>query len=76
MNQLKKTMENKIRIERAIKNITQQQLAEAIGTTRITINLIENNKVNPRLEMSMKIAKHFGRFVHEIFILENDIRKD
>lgn len=63
-------MKNNIRIERAILNITQQQLAERIGVSRQTINAMESNKYVPSTVLALKIAGLFGKNVEEIFILE------
>lgn len=63
-------MKNTIRVERAIKNITQAELAEQIGVSRQTINAIESNKYVPSTVLSLKMAKLFGKNVDEIFILE------
>jgi putative transcriptional regulator len=63
-------MKNNIRIERAILNITQQQLAEQIGVSRQTINAMESNKYVPSTVLALKIAALFGKKVEEVFILE------
>ncbi|TSJ43628.1 helix-turn-helix transcriptional regulator [Mucilaginibacter corticis] len=63
-------MKNTLRIERAIKNITQGDLAELIGVSRQTINTIESNKYVPSTVLALKIARVFGKQVEEIFILE------
>jgi putative transcriptional regulator len=63
-------MKNTIRIERAIKNITQAELAEKISVSRQTINAIESNKYVPSTVLALKMAKLFGKNVEEIFILE------
>ena len=65
-------MKNNIRIERAILNITQQQLAEQIGVSRQTINAMESNKYVPSTVLALKIAKLFGKQVEEIFSLEEE----
>ena len=65
-------MKNNIRIERAILNITQQQLAEQIGVSRQTINAMESNKYVPSTVLALKIAKLFGKPVEEIFSLEEE----
>lgn len=64
-------MNNTIRVERAVKKMTQQQLAEAIGVSRQTINAIESGKYIPSTVLSLKIAKIFGKYVDEIFELED-----
>jgi len=63
-------MKNSLRIERAIKNITQAELADLIGVSRQTINTIESNKYVPSTVLSLKIARVFGKPVEEIFMLE------
>jgi putative transcriptional regulator len=63
-------MKNTLRVERAIKNITQAELAEAIGVSRQTINTIESNKYVPSTVLALKIARVFGKPVEEIFELE------
>jgi len=65
-------MKNNIRVERAIVKISQQQLAEAIGVSRQTINAIELGKYVPSTVLSLKIARFFTKFVEEIFQLEEN----
>ncbi|MFC0772239.1 helix-turn-helix transcriptional regulator [Terrimonas alba] len=65
-------MKNTIRIERAIQNITQQELAEKIGVSRQTINAIESNKYIPSTVLALKIARLFEKKVEEIFQLEEN----
>jgi putative transcriptional regulator len=64
-------MKNNIRIERAIKNITQAELAGQVGVSRQTINTIESNKYIPSTLLALKIAHVFGKTVEEIFTLED-----
>jgi putative transcriptional regulator len=63
-------MKNTIRIERAIKNITQAELAEKTGVSRQTINAIEAAKYVPSTVLALKIARLFGKPVDEVFELE------
>jgi putative transcriptional regulator len=63
-------MKNRIRIERAILNITQAELADRLQVTRQTINAIEAGKYSPTLALGMKIARAFDKPVDEIFQLE------
>lgn len=64
-------MKNTLRVERAIKNITQADLAEAIGVSRQTINTIESNKYVPSTVLALKIARVFSKPVEAIFELED-----
>lgn len=63
-------MKNNIRIERAIKDLTQEQLANKVSVSRQTINAMEANKYVPSTVLALKIAKVFNKNVEEIFILE------
>ena len=63
-------MKNTLRVERAIKNITQADLADAIGVSRQTINTIESNKYVPSTVLALKIARVFEKPVEAIFELE------
>ncbi|PHS51668.1 MAG: transcriptional regulator [Lutibacter sp.] len=66
-------MNNKIKVERAIHNLTQAKLADIIGVSRQTVNAMELNKYVPSTVLSLKIAKIFNKNVNEIFFLdEND----
>jgi putative transcriptional regulator len=63
-------MKNTIRIERAIKNITQDELAKSIGISRQSVNAIELNKLVPSVIIAMKIARVFQKKMEEVFMLE------
>jgi putative transcriptional regulator len=63
-------MKNRLKIERAIANITQGELAEKIGVSRQTINAIEAGKFVPSTVLALKMAALFGKTVNEIFELE------
>jgi putative transcriptional regulator len=63
-------MKNTIKIERAVMNITQQELAEKIGVSRQTINAIESNKYVPSTVLALKMASLFQKKVDDIFMLE------
>jgi putative transcriptional regulator len=63
-------MKNNIRVQRAILNITQAELAEKIGVSRQTINTIEAGKYVPSTVLALKLAKVFRATVDEIFLLE------
>lgn len=63
-------MKNNIKVERAIKGITQEELANKISVSRQTINAMEANKYVPSTVLALKIARLFNKTVEEIFILE------
>lgn len=65
-------MKNTLKVERAIKNITQAELAELVQVSRQTINAIELKKYNPSTILALKLSKIFGKPVNEIFLLEDE----
>ena len=64
-------LNNNIRVERAIRRISQQELAEAIGVSRQTIFSIENNKYVPSTELALKLSAYFNKTVNELFWLSD-----
>ncbi|HVP25856.1 MAG TPA: helix-turn-helix transcriptional regulator [Methanomicrobiales archaeon] len=65
-------MKNKIKVYRAMHDLTQEDLARKIGVTRQTILAIEKGKYVPSLDLAFRIARHFGVNVEEIFIYERE----
>jgi putative transcriptional regulator len=65
-------MKNRIRVERAEVRMTQQQLADAIGVSRQTINAIESGKFVPSTVLALKMARVFDKNVEEIFQLDSE----
>jgi putative transcriptional regulator len=63
-------MKNTIKVERAKKDMTQQDLAEKVQVSRQTINSIEAGKYVPSTVLALKIAKVFEVALEEIFELE------
>lgn len=63
---------NKLRLLRRIKDLTQEELGEALGVTRHTILAIENHKYEPSIALALKIARFFGVAVEEMFWLEGE----
>jgi putative transcriptional regulator len=64
-------MENRLKIERAIKNLTQDDLAKLIGVSRQTINSIEKGRYVPSTVLALKISKVFEKPVNDIFTLDD-----
>lgn len=64
-------MKNRIKVQRAEKEITQQQLADALGVSRQTIVAIEKGKFMPSTPLALKMARYFSVPVESIFILED-----
>ncbi|HUH52277.1 MAG TPA: helix-turn-helix transcriptional regulator [Flavobacterium sp.] len=63
-------MKNSLKVERAICNITQAELAEKIGVSRQTINAMELGKYAPSTVLALKISAVFNKPVNAIFELE------
>ena len=63
-------MKNKLKIYRAMKDISQLQLADSIDVSRQTISAIEKNKFSPSLELAFKLARYFEVQIEDIFIFE------
>ena len=64
------SINNKIKIYRAIKNVSQQELADAIGVTQQTIGRIEKLGTT-NLVTAKKIASYFGVRIEDIFLIKN-----
>ena len=65
-------MKNRIRELRKEKNVTQDDLANAVSVTRQTIISLENGKYNASLQLAYKIAKYFNLSIEDIFIFEEE----
>ncbi|MCJ8274706.1 MAG: helix-turn-helix transcriptional regulator [Psychrosphaera sp.] len=67
--ELNNTLTNTLKIQRAINNLTQAELADKVEVTRKTINTVENGKFVPSTVLALKLAKTLGVSVEEIFTL-------
>jgi putative transcriptional regulator len=67
-------MKNKIKVFRAMHDLTQEDLAQAIGVTRQTILAIEKGKYVPSLDLAFKIARHFQVNIEEVFVYDEAVR--
>lgn len=65
-------MKNNLRVQRAIMNITQAELANLIQVSRQTINSIEAGKYVPSTVLALKLSRLFEKPVDEIFQLEEE----
>jgi putative transcriptional regulator len=63
-------VENTLKVLRAVKGLTQEQLAEELEVTRQTIHAVESGKYNPSLELAFKLARYFDTTIEEIFSYE------
>ena len=65
-------MKNWVKVERAKRNITQAELADALGVSRQTINSMELNKFVPSTVLALRIAQYFNVKMEDIFFLDED----
>ncbi len=65
-------MHNRLKVERAERNLTQDDLAKMIGVSRQTINSIEKNRYVPSTILAIKLSNVFEKNVNELFTLEAD----
>ncbi len=65
-------MQNTIKVERAILNLTQDDLAKRIGVSRQTINSIEANRYVPSTVLALKLSNVFNKPVNSFFKLSED----
>lgn len=63
-------MKNDIKQLRKEAGLRQEDLAKELSVSRQTIIAIENDKYDPTLELAMKLAKHLGKRVEDIFHLD------
>jgi putative transcriptional regulator len=64
------TVRNRVKELRGVRDWTQQQLADAVGVSRQSINSIERDRYVPSLELALTFARVFDRPVDQIFTLE------
>lgn len=65
-------MKNRIRVARAEVRMTQQQLADAAGVSRQTVNAIESGRFIPSTMLALKMARIFGTSVENLFSLDEE----
>jgi putative transcriptional regulator len=64
---MKSPLRNTIRELRAVRSMTQQELADLISVTRQTVIAIEGDKYSPSLETAFRIAHVFGVPLEQVF---------
>lgn len=64
-------MKNRLKIERAILNLTQDELANKIGVSRQTISSIEKNRYVPSTVLALRLSRLFDKPVNDFFELED-----
>lgn len=69
-------MKTRIREFRARRQMTQADLAKAVGVRRETIVFLEGGKYNPSLKLAHAVAKVLGTTIDQIFLFEDDFDRD
>ena len=64
-------MKNTLKVQRAILDLTQEDLAKKIGVSRQTINSIEKNRYVPSTVLALKLSTLFKIPVNAFFSLED-----
>ena len=67
-------MQNNVEKMRKLRDLSQEQLGEALGVSRQTIISIEKGKYNPSLDLAFRMARFFETPIEEIFIYEEELR--
>ena len=66
-------MKNKLKVFRAMHDLTQESLAKKLGVTRPTIVSIENGRYNPSIGLAFRIARLFNVKIEDVFEYEGTI---
>jgi putative transcriptional regulator len=61
-------MTNKLRVYRAMRDLTQEQLADKLGVTRQTIIAIESDKYLPSLALAFRLSQFFKCKIEDLFV--------
>lgn len=69
-------LNNRLRVLRAEKAISQQLLADEVGISRQTVNSIERGKFNPSVSTALKMARYFLVTVEEAFQLKEEEKNE
>jgi putative transcriptional regulator len=65
-------MKNKLKVYRAMHDLTQEALAQKLRVTRQTVISIEKGQYDPSLQLAFKIARLFGVKIEDIFVYEEN----
>ena len=65
-------MRNRLKVLRAERDWTQQQLADALEVSRQTVNAVETGKFDPSLPLAFRAARLFGRPIEDIFFDDHE----
>ena len=66
------TVRNTLRVQRAMRDLTQADLAELAGITRVSVNAIEGGRMIPSVLLALKLARALGVPVDDLFTLAGE----
>ena len=61
-----------VKVARVQKDMTQKDLAAAVGVSRQTISSLETGRYNPSIFLAHNIAKYFGMTIEEVFLFDEE----
>ena len=64
---------NRLKVARAERDLSQEQLGLLAGVTRQTISSIETGQYNPSARLALVLARRLGKRVEELFYLEEEL---
>jgi len=65
-------IKNRLKVYRAMHDLTQEKLADKVEVTRQTINAVEQGKYLPSLKLAFRLAKIFNVQIEDIFYEDGD----
>ena len=65
-------MKNNLKKLRQQRNLTQEELADALVVSRQTISSLESGRYDPSIQLAFRVARLFGMSIEEIFIYEEE----
>lgn len=66
-------LRNTLKVQRAMRDLTQADLASLAGVTRRSVNAIETGRMVPSVLLALKLAHALGTSIDTIFSLEDDV---
>jgi putative transcriptional regulator len=65
-------MKNRLKVLRAERNWSQQELGNRVGVSRQAINAVETGKFDPSLPLAFKLARVFDTTIESVFQIEDE----
>jgi len=69
-------LKNRLEELRRLRGVRQEDLADALGVSRQTVNSLENGRYNPSIALAFKLARYFGAAIEEIFLYEEENERE